>query len=378
MEVVKFLKEHGIEKLKEEFAIRVKEYPDVYILNYDQIDSPKTHQITRECRSLVLDKNFDVVSRSFDRFFNHGEGGECEVDFNNALALEKVDGSLIGLSKYPDGRWYFRTRGTAYAEAEMPNGEVYRDAILSCIGVRSMDDLQTRMMHVEEHFTFIFEFVSPSNRIVTRYESPELVLLAVRRNNGHYDHLMNGEHLGNIVDELTRLTLFNNIRACKMFPVNTVDDVNSLVSNLGDLQEGFVVLDTFLHTRVKIKSLAYLKVHKIRGENGAPSINDVAELIVENEHEEFLTYFGEYKPMFDEVESVWVQLIAGAERLYNDTRAIDGQKDFALAVKDHPLSGVLFTSRAKKMEVHQAVTEAKTTMKTKILVQEYNKEKNAK
>jgi hypothetical protein len=372
MYVTEYLKANGIEALKENYGIRVKEYPDVYILNYDQIESPKTDPITIECRSLVLDKNFEVVSRSFDRFFNHGEAN-VEFDFTNSLAMEKVDGSIIGLAKYPDNRWYFRTRGMAYAESEMPSGRTYIDAILECIGVKDIEELQRRLYLCDPELTFIFEFVSPENRIVTRYEKPELVLLAARLKNGEYPSESNGKMLNMAVSLMSKywhngMYGFNNLRACKMFDTKTLDDVNTLVDNLTDLQEGFVVLDQKTGNRIKIKDLAYLKVHKIRGSTGTPSPADVAELIVENEQDEFLNYFPEYKPMFDKVKSKWDELTQAAEALYNEHSAIENQKDFAMAVKSSPLSGVLFTTRANKTTFQHSLASAKTSMKVKVLL----------
>ena len=76
MQVQKYLKEFGIEALKQEFGIKVKEYEEgLCVLNYDQINSPKSHPIVKECRSLILDKEFNVVSRSMDRFFNYNQLG---------------------------------------------------------------------------------------------------------------------------------------------------------------------------------------------------------------------------------------------------------------------------------------------------------------
>ena len=64
-----FLKSYGndLVKLEEQYGIRSKVYPEhnIVVLNYDQISSPKYDPITRECRSLVLDLDWNVVSRSF-------------------------------------------------------------------------------------------------------------------------------------------------------------------------------------------------------------------------------------------------------------------------------------------------------------------------
>lgn len=81
LEVQKFLKKNSLKKLSEDYGIKVKEHPHHVGLNYDQIKSPKTHLITRECRSLKLLKNddWDVAGRSFDRFFNYGEAPDTYV-----------------------------------------------------------------------------------------------------------------------------------------------------------------------------------------------------------------------------------------------------------------------------------------------------------
>ncbi len=75
MKVVDYLKKNGLAALEAEFAIKSKLYEEgLIVLNYDQIYSaPKAHPIVVECRGLILDTDFNVVSRSLDRFFNYGE-----------------------------------------------------------------------------------------------------------------------------------------------------------------------------------------------------------------------------------------------------------------------------------------------------------------
>jgi hypothetical protein len=374
VKVVEYLKTNGIEKLKEEYSIKVKEYDSIYVLNYDQIYSPKMSEITQECRSLVLDKNFNVVSRSFDRFFNEGEGPAKDINFLDAFAMEKVDGSIINLACYPDGRWYFRTRGTGYAESTMPTGTVYKDAIYSCIGVEDDEDLQRRMVNTDKSLTFIFEYVSPENRIVNRYDQPEMVLLAVRDSfKGDYPACLNYSWLDSTVNTLKKFIYrFANIRACNMVSVKSISDVEKLIGELKDLQEGYVVADTF-GNRIKIKSLDYLKAHKIRGENGVPSANDIAELVVSNEQSEFLTYFEEFRELFAGYESVWDKLTRDAEECYNKNKHIEDQKEFAMAVKANPLSGAIFTARSKNISFKSALEDASIPMKVKVLINNYNK-----
>ena len=110
LNVQKFLREstseNPLSELESQLAIKVNDYPEqgIAILNYHMLDSPKTHPITIECRSLILDRiTFDVVSRKFDRFFNLGENPEFYSDFNfeNCHIMSKEDGSLIGVYYNP-------------------------------------------------------------------------------------------------------------------------------------------------------------------------------------------------------------------------------------------------------------------------------------
>ena len=98
MNVQKYLKEYGLDKLVEEFSIIVTDYPDRVVLNYNQIDSPRFHPVVDECRALILRKGtWEVMARSFDRFYNVGEGEAWkDFDFSYARFDEKLDGCFQG------------------------------------------------------------------------------------------------------------------------------------------------------------------------------------------------------------------------------------------------------------------------------------------
>jgi RNA ligase len=115
-----FLREgNPISALEEKYAIKATphpKYPHLILFKYNQIDSPFGEQIVRECRGLILDSNdnWSIVSRPFDKFFNHGEGHAAEIDWKSAKVLEKVDGSLATIYPY-DGQWHISTSGSPAA-----------------------------------------------------------------------------------------------------------------------------------------------------------------------------------------------------------------------------------------------------------------------
>lgn len=117
MNVLKYLQTHTLEELSSTFGIKVKDYQHYIGLNYSQIESPKSDPITIECRSLKLMKpinnNWIVASRSFDRFFNYGESPDqyANFDFNEAVIMEKVDGSIIPIwYNSVDNKWEISSR----------------------------------------------------------------------------------------------------------------------------------------------------------------------------------------------------------------------------------------------------------------------------
>jgi hypothetical protein len=86
-----------LEDLTSELGISVTKHETLplVILNYNQIESPKTHPIVRECRGLVLNsEDYSLVARAFGRFFNWGEVADemPQFDWSTCKAYEKVDG----------------------------------------------------------------------------------------------------------------------------------------------------------------------------------------------------------------------------------------------------------------------------------------------
>ena len=193
LKVQEFIKANGVMALADApLNIKIREYPEqgYFMLNYDQIESPKNNEITIECRSLIVDKDGNVISRSFDRFFNYGEMPEFYTDFdiNRSIVAEKADGSLIKVYFSPaTNRWEISTRSQAFGEGPHAIGGVFRDWVLRAMGLTELEFQECMITSGNTDFTYIMEYVSPHNRIVTPYEKSEMVLLAVRSNStGEY------------------------------------------------------------------------------------------------------------------------------------------------------------------------------------------------
>ncbi len=111
-------------------------------------------------------------------------------------------------------------------------------------------------------------------------------------------------------------------------------------------QEGWVVVDDKFN-RVKVKHPQYVVLHHMRGE-GTPSPKRALQVILAGEHTEVLTYWPEWKPLFEEVSSRLVALTEELHVAYDKISHLEVQKDFALAAQKTRCSGALFMLRAKK------------------------------
>lgn len=357
MQVLQYIKENGIQKLNEEFGIMAKLYDEgLYVLNYDQINSPKANPIVVECRGLIIDHDFNIVSRSLDRFFNLGEQPDTQahLDWSKAECAEKVDGSLIKIYNWK-GIWYCSTRGTAFAESNCNFGDSFKSLIFKALDCD--DDVEFQHLcnlWLDSDWTYILELTCRENRVVKAYDGYTLHYLASRHN-------QSGE-FGDDYEKQAALMI--GAREVNTFKFSSVDDCINTAKHLPDLEEGYVVYQDGKPV-CKVKSPAYVAVHHIRGEGLSPK--RIMQLVLINEQDEYLNYFPEDEKFFTPYVKALQELLYDIVIVYELFEGIVEQKEFALSVKDYPFSGVLFQARQKKKDVIETFHEQSESFKMKVL-----------
>lgn len=353
MKILEFLNAGGtFKQLEEKYAIKSKQhskYPNLYLLKYSQIDSPFSEPIVQECRGLILDigtpNEFRVVSRSFDRFFNHGEGHAASIDWNTATCYEKLDGSLAVLYWY-DGHWNVQTSGTPDASGEVDGfGFTFEKLFWDTwneLGYQLPPDNY-------KHRCFIFELCTKWNKVVVQHQKPRIVFLGARQNStciAFSSHLIQAYEQWPAEFFKGHLNI-DKWEVVRSYPLGSFEDIVKSCSTLNPIeQEGYVVCDANFN-RVKLKSPQYVALNNIRDGHGPKRI---IEIIRTNEMAEFLTYFPEWKEEYDKYKEKYEGLVlqlAGNYLLYHD---IKSQKEFALAIKGVPFNGALFMMRAGKIK----------------------------
>jgi hypothetical protein len=340
MRVQAFLREGGtLDALTERYAIKVRrhtEFPNLVCLKYNQIDSPMGEPIVQECRGVILDEadGWRVVARTFDKFFNHGEGHAAPIDWSTARVQEKLDGSLMQVYEYR-GEWRVASSGTPDASGHIVSLQREGEDSFAALFWRTWRALGFALP-VAAEFTYAFELMTPFNRVVVPHTESRLVLLAVRnRETG---------------EEVPVSAFARAYPVVREFPLASFEDCLASFQHIDPLsQEGYVVVDGAFR-RVKVKHPGYVAIAHMAGGGCTP--RRVMEIVRGGESSEVLAHFPEWRPVFEDITGRFDSLVHELEAAYGAIAGIapgkDGQKAFAMEANRTRYPSALFQLRAGK------------------------------
>lgn len=243
-----------IDTLIKDGFISKRKHPtlDLWILNYTarvQYTGAWDNE-TLNCRGLVVDGRNNIVSRSFQKFFNYDElpvrpeqNAQLMAHLQNGdpfTAVEKMDGSLILVFSY-EGQRVVASRGSF----ESTQAEMAR---------KILDEKYPSFNpEVAVGTTFLFELIHPENRIVVNYGKQEdLCYLSSVRLDGHEHPTLSGLHYSNFEHQ---------------FPEPATYQFSSIEELLGCWQstnfEGYVIHFPSSGLRVKFKFDEYKRLHRL-------------------------------------------------------------------------------------------------------------------
>lgn len=335
MEVQQYLRNGGqLEKLAADLHLELtfSKHESLVILNYTSFGSPKMDPIVRECRGLTLNtKDWSVVARSFQRFFNYGENplDSQAFDWHNFVAREKCDGSLASLYWW-NGGWRVNTRGSfALGEIEPGVGKTWEEVFWST----SIDEIGVDTL--SHQFTYVFELCSPFNKIVRHYASPTLYLLAAFHNES-------GQELSDVacdgiavVMNVPRPAVIVRSSVCFSKPELIIDLLSKFYHKNGDKTFEGVVLCDANNVRIKYKNGDYVTLHHLRGEDNNRHLPQyLIRFVFDGESDEIEAYYPE---VVNELRCVKFKVYAAMKEcadLWERAKHIEQKKDFALFIAD--------------------------------------------
>ena len=321
-----------LEDLKSEFGINYRIFdPDMVILSYSQVDSPKTNPIVRMCRGLIIqNKSWNIYSYPFYRFYNINEVPDeaKKIDFSKAVATTKLDGSLIQMFYNENiDQWVIATRswigGDNIVSAKINyKSYSFNDLFNMAIAPFSRNEF---FRWFNKNYCFTFELTSPFNQIVTPPpEGKTMLHLIGCRSIPDFKELPFYEvwdkfpfELKEIIGKPNIIPLTNDDGSFKNFK-----ELQALANSVGERDEGFVVTDfsqkiNGSFPRMKVKNESYVALHHLKGniENGQINFAEILTTVYKNEKAEIIAYFPEYKNIFDDVEQKWNNFIQDFENV---------------------------------------------------------------
>ena len=327
------------EKLNERL-IRTNHNGDLVCFKY-ATEADFSDPLVCEARGMIIDVvQLKVVCWPFDKFFNVQEQYAADIDWNSARVLEKIDGSMIKLFWYKDA-WRFATSSTCDAkDAAIPG---YNELTYADIIARDENVNEIPFEELNKDYTYIFELVSPLSQIVVRYEMTALFFLTARNN-------LTGEELD------TELLQFRRPRSFALKSMNECLDA-ALALNKGDEieDEGFVVVDE-KHNRVKIKSPAYVAMHRL-STNKVFTVKRMAEFFCNGEdlsklakdfpaNAHIIKY---YDWQFAEMKHKAEDMMLYSRRLYEEYD--HDRKAVAMTIKDSPYAWAGFKAIGNEKDI---------------------------
>ena len=330
------------------YFIKIKQDGDYFLLKYDQLNSPHGDPLVNECRGCIVYFDEEVnewiyVCRPFTRFYNYGEECAAKIDWKSARVLEKVDGSLIKV--WHHNGWHVSTSGMIDAEKSECGDFNYlelflRAALLSRESwdknyANKISDDDLAWYHLNPQTTYLFELVSPLNKLVVPYESTELYYLGeinnmtgqeIYRPDGRF-HSKEVKHFSDIYNLKDAIYAANNI---------TADD-----------GEGFVVVDKYFN-RIKIKGEDYLR-HFYYRNNGVITARRIITAMQEGWLDDLWSYNKDARQMILSVLTKVTLVGSMFDAVFNTIQKgiYQDQKDYAAMVKMFPRQyhGYLFYAR---------------------------------
>jgi RNA ligase len=282
----------------------------------------KWDNITKSCRGLILDKDGNVIAKSFDKFFNLEEHSAEEIPNEDYEVYEKLDGSL-GILFWYQGKWILASKGSFVSEQALKGKQILNS--------------KYSVEPIPKGYTTLFEIIYPENRIVCNYGDDEVLVVLSMISNA------TGKELD--YDSLLKINEETGLPVVKKY--DGIQDYKIIKSLISKDREGYVV--RFRNGfRVKIKGEEYVRLHRIL--TGFSNV-DIWEYLKDNKNLDELL-----DRVPDEFDS-WVRntikdIKKEYEKLDNEYKWIfkvlmrspqsETKKGFAEHAKNYKHSGILF------------------------------------
>jgi hypothetical protein len=285
-------------------------------------------------RSLIVDKEGNVLSSGWPKFFNYGEKPDCYPNpekYNDWKCEEKKDGSLL-IADFVNGQFSMRTRGT-FTYATQKNAKDFELLPAKYPNV-------VELLKENSHLSLLFEIVTPNNVIVIRPKEIEFYLLGA----------INKDDMS-VVSSFELLEIWRKIGPMsvpRVYPFSVLSDLSKVYQHIKNWkgEEGIVVSYNNGQNRVKLKTDWYCFIHRIKSQ--LSSTKNLIDYYIEKEMPSYDNFYKAIETEFD--YEIATQLKEELQKIYqagekskkyidhilevvHDIRKVKTRKDQAIMIK---------------------------------------------
>ncbi len=322
LELTKRLHKDGIQKTANDLHLIYKEYDDVFLLKYNQIESDLSLPEVQQARGIIYYKDtLELASMAFTKFFNYGETNAHEVDFKNSSIFQKMDGTMIQLwwNKHSN-QWEVGTTGTAYGEVENSLFGSFRELFFRTYNKQTGNDDIGK--YLTKGITYMFELTTPFNIVVTLHETSAITLIGARD-----CRVVSPNYLEELrVEDIHIPGVTHSLK----YKFDTIKDIQKYLQGVNFNFEGFVVCDKNFN-RLKIKGEEYVRMHHLKNKSKEYELLNV---VLKNEIEEYCAVIPEWKVPLNLIKKVYDDARSRVKEGFLEIKNKETMKEFALALQD--------------------------------------------
>lgn len=316
-----------------------------YMISTPTTFSGEHSDLARECRGITFYPNGEIASRCLHKFFNIGELPETQISALPFGSLKRVMDKRDGSMVHPvlvNGKIILKTKKAFYSDVA-----ILATTLLHSPECRKILEYCTDAVRAKQ--TPIFEFTSPTSRIVLPYAQDELKLLHIR---------------DNVTGEYAEAEVIKFIGADYGIP--TVDEYDPSQFTPGSLlhsmefdtgKEGYVI-EFDGGQMVKAKTQWYIDLHRtivfVRE-------RDIAEMVVNETVDDYKSALSLSGESLDAVNGIEQRVLEEfrkielqAEEAFALIKDCPDRKTAAMKMKDHPwFSAAMKLYNGKEFDVKE-------------------------
>ena len=333
------------------YNLIIKDLGDCTLIKYNQLFSDFKEPMVREARGIIIQKKgrkYRLVRIAFTKFFCVGDPNAKRDLYKLAhrkqwFVEEKIDGSLITLAWW-DNKWHVSTSGNidAYkAPLSFANGDIQNFGKLFEYASKGKIDYK----QLNKRYTYMFELVGLENKVVVPYEVEDIYYLGRRNNNTLLEVPYFKDNCAGVEDcKRPKCRVVDISKNPKKIIKELQREVNSFTKDQEHF-EGYVISDSSLKTRVKMKSSKYLELSSQKGD-GVFSARKILLMIKDHKDDDVLSSFPEYKPQFDDIRNKLSNWMIELKNDIDEMKSLkfESRKDLAMWAKEKSFSSILFAA----------------------------------